>query len=99
MDGNDIKLVIFADDMTSFVKDKLSHRTLLDTLTLFSTYSGLKVNHEKTEILLLGNMKVSTCSSKLGVNKISKVIKILEVNFTFNYLMGDQYPLYDKRCL
>ena len=83
VDGNEIKLVIFADDMTSFVRDKLSYRTLFDTLTLFSTYSGLKVNHEKTEILLLGNMKVS--SSGLGVNEISKVIKILGVNFTFNH--------------
>ena len=83
VDGNEIKLVIFADDMTSFVRDKLSYRTLFDTLTLFSIYSGLKVNHEKTEILLLGNMEVS--SSELGVNEISKVIKILGVNFTFNH--------------
>ena len=35
VDGNEIKLVIFADDMTSFVRDKLSHRTLFDTLPLF----------------------------------------------------------------
>lgn len=49
VDGNEIKLVIFADNMTSFVRDKLSHRILFNTLTLFSTYFGLKVNHEKTE--------------------------------------------------
>ena len=71
MDGNEIKLVIFADDMTSFVRDKLPHRTLFDTPTPFSTYSGLKVNHKKTEILSLRNMKVS--SSELGVNEINKV--------------------------
>ena len=81
--GSEIKLVIFADDMTSFVRDKLSHRTLFDTIDLFSTYSGLKVNHDKTEILLLGNMEVN--SSELGVNEISKVIKILGVHFTFNH--------------
>ena len=83
MDGSEIKSVIFADDMTSFVRDKLSHRTLFDTIDLFSTYSGLKVNHDKTEILLLGNMEVN--SSELGVNEISKVIKILGVHFTFNH--------------
>ena len=83
MDGCEIKLVIFADDMTSLVRDKLSHRTLFDTIDLFSTYSGLKVNHDKTEILLLGNMDAS--SSELGVNEISKVIKILGVNFTFSH--------------
>ena len=85
MDGSEVKLVIFADDTTSFVRDKLSHRTLFDTIDLFSTYSGLKVNHDKTEILLLGNMEVK--SSELGVNEISKVIKILGVHFTFNHAL------------
>ena len=61
VDGSEIKLVIFADDMTSFVRDKLSHSTLFDTIDLFSTYSGLKVNRDKTEILLLGNMEVKRC--------------------------------------
>ena len=69
--------------MTSFVRDKLSYRNLFDTIDLFSTYSGLKVNHDKTEILLLGNMDVN--SSELGVNEISKVVKILGVHFTFNH--------------
>ena len=81
--GSEIKLVIFADDMTSFVRDKLSYHTLFDTIDLFGTYSGLKVNHDKTEILLLGNMDVSC--SELGVDEISKVIKILGVYFTFNH--------------
>ena len=83
MDGSEIELVIFADDMTSFVRDKLSHRTLFDTIDLFSTFFGLKVSHDKTEILLLGNVEVN--SSELGVNVISKVIKILGVHFTFNH--------------
>ena len=72
-----------ADYMTSFVRDKLSHHALFDTIDLFSTYCGLKVNHDKTEILLLGNMEVS--SSELGVDEISKVIKILGVYLTFNH--------------
>ena len=55
--------------------------TLIETIDLFGTYSGLKVNHYKTEILLLGNMDV-TCS-ELDVDEISKVIKILGVYFTF----------------
>ena len=83
VDGPEIKLVVFADDMTLFVRDKPSHCTLFDTVDLFSTYSGLKVNPDKTEILLLGNMEAG--SSELGVNEISRVIKILGVNFTFNH--------------
>ena len=43
----------------------------------------MKVNRNKTEILLLGNMEVK--SSELGVDEICKVIKILGVNFAFNY--------------
>ena len=85
VDGSEIKLVIFADDMTSFVRDKFSHRTLFDAIDLFSTYSGLNVNHDKTEILLLGKMEVN--SSELGVNEISKVIKILGVHFTLNHAL------------
>lgn len=54
VDGNELKLVIFADDMTSFVRDKQSHLTLFNTINLFSTYSCLCINHDKTEILLLG---------------------------------------------
>ena len=46
---------------------------------MFGTRSGLKVNHDKTKILLLGNMDVS--SSELGADEISKVIKILGVYF------------------
>ena len=83
VDGCEIKLVTFADDMTSFVRYKLSHQTLFETIDLFGTYSGLKVNHDKTEILLLGNMDVSC--SELDVDEISKVIKILGVYFTFNH--------------
>ena len=97
VDGSEIKLVIFADDMTSFVRDKLSHRTLFDTIDLFSTYSGLKVNHDKTEILLLGNMEAN--SSELGVNEISKVIKILGVNFTFNHSLFYKLNFESKHSL
>ena len=70
VDGSEITLVIFADDMTLFVRDKLSYRNLFDTIDLFSTYSGLKVNYDKTEILLLGKMDVN--SSELGVNENNK---------------------------
>ena len=84
VDGNELKfIVIFADDMTSFVRDKQSHLALFNTIKLFSTYSGLYVNHDKTEILLLGNMEIK--SSELGAKEISKVVKILGVHFTNNH--------------
>ena len=60
VDGNELKLVVFADDMTSFVRDKQSHLALFNTIKLFSAYSGLCINHYKTEILLLGNMEMKS---------------------------------------
>ena len=81
VDGNEIKLVIFAEDMTSFVRDKPSYRTL-NVINLFCTYSGLKINHDKTEVLLLGNMEAS--SSELEVTEIKRSLKILGVHFTYN---------------
>ena len=52
-------------------------------LKLFGAYSGLKDNQDKTEILLPRNM--NTGSLEVGVNKISKDIKILGINyFTMN---------------
>ena len=83
MDRNEIKLVAFADDMTSFVRDIPSYRAVFDTLNLFRAYSGLKVNQDKTETLLIGNMDISRL--ELGVNEISKIIKILGIPLTKNY--------------
>ena len=82
VDGNEIKLVTFADDMTSFIRDKPSYRTLLNVIKLLGTCSGLKINHDKTEVLLLGNMETS--SSELEVTEIKKSLKILGVHFTYN---------------
>ena len=50
-----LKLSSFADDMTCFLKDNSSYNALFEALELFGECSGLKVNHEKTEIFALGN--------------------------------------------
>ena len=41
--------------MTCFLKDNSSYNALFETLELFGECSGLKVNHEKTEIFALRN--------------------------------------------
>ena len=79
IDGKELKLVTFADDMTSFVRDKPSLFYLFKVIEQFSKYSGLRVNHEKTEIVSLGNMKLD--HQELRVEEISRVIKILGVFF------------------
>ena len=36
VDGNELKLVIFADDMTSFVRDTRSHHTLFNSINFLA---------------------------------------------------------------
>ena len=56
--NEEIKLTLFADDMTCFLKDKLSYLHLFATLKYFSRFSGLCVNDEKTELFAIGPQKL-----------------------------------------
>jgi len=69
--------------MTTFVCDKPSHLTLINVINLFDTYSGFKINHEKTEFLLLGNKEVAVRNFELEGTEFKKTIKILRVHFTY----------------
>ena len=84
--GNeDIKLTTFADDMTCFLKDTASFRKVLNLLGEYGLFSGLKVNEEKTEVLLLGNINVS--SEKLEGAEIKNKVKILGIHFTHDWAL------------
>ena len=54
INGTEIKLSAYADDMSLFVKDKQSISVIFDELTIFSKISGLRCNKDKTECLRLG---------------------------------------------
>ena len=82
MDGNEVKLVTFADNMTSFIRDIQSHITLLDIIKSFSRYSGLKMNQDKMEALLLGNYAPNNLN--LGTIEIKISINILGLHSMYN---------------
>ena len=90
MVGNEeIKLEIFADDMTAFLRDHASLDTLLNMVDSFSLHSGLKINFEKTEVLFLGNNQESTMETVISLARnrnitAKKAIKILGVHFTYD---------------
>ena len=90
MVGNEeIKLEIFADDMTAFLRDHASLDTLLNMVDSFSLHSGLKINFEKTEVLFLGNDQKSTMETVISLARnrnitAKKAIKILGVHFTYD---------------
>ena len=83
MGGIEIKLVNFADDMTTFVRDKQSYLTLFNVINLFGTHTGLKINRDKTESLLLGNLKETASSLELDICEFKRYVKILGVYFTY----------------
>ena len=80
--GETTKLSLFADDMTSFVRDKESYTSLSTILESFGSCSGLRVNHEKTEILALGSNLPH--EEDLNDHKICETIKILGVYFGYD---------------
>ena len=72
-----VKLSLFADDMTCFLRDKDSSIRLFQLLECFGDCSGLKVNHEKTEMLALGNNVIEDMN--FAKQNFCGVIKILGV--------------------
>ena len=83
----EIKLSLFADDMTCILKDKTSYLNLLCVLEYFGECSGLKVNDEKTEILALGNNSLQ--DSDFPKHNLCEVIKILGIYFGYDVRQRD----------
>ena len=76
---------MFADDVTAFLRNTRSLEALLHTADLFSKCSGLEINSEKTECMVLGNHDSSTVSTVISKNiRMKDTIKIVGVYFTYN---------------
>ena len=69
--------------MATLVRDTVSFSHLINTVEQFTKYSGLNMNHEKTEAIPLGNMVLEL--TEVGMNEISGIVKILGVHFTYNH--------------
>ena len=86
IDEHELKLVIFADDLTVFVADTESFHHLSVKLIMFGKCSGLKVNKQKTEVLNLGPSNIT--AEELGMEQVSKAIKILGIHFTYDCVLS-----------
>jgi len=64
-DNEELRLSLFADELTGFLKDNLSLVNFLKLIEDYGICSGLKLNHDKSEIMLLGN-----CSLRAWTNDI-----------------------------
>ena len=80
MNGEEIKETLFADDITCFLRDTNSNFQLLTSFQNFSTFSGLYVNDEKTEIFAIGLQSLQD----VFTHKIRSMIKIFGDNFDYD---------------
>ena len=55
-----IKIALYADDLTLFLKDKLDMQQALEILAEFSTFPGLEINRMKSEAMWLGSKQNCT---------------------------------------
>ena len=65
VDGKEIKLELFADDLTAFLLNDNSLLKFFELLKSFGECSGLKINHDKSEIMLLGDFAHSSLNHSL----------------------------------
>ena len=76
----------YADGTTSFLKHLGSIKELMNTIFLFSSFSGLKPNFSKCEVSgigLLKEVKVAVCGIKC-VDLTKDAIKIRGIFFSYN---------------
>ena len=93
INDHEFKLIIFADNLTVFFKDSASFHRLVTMLQIFSQYSGLKVNKEKTEVMNLRNSDVS--ADELKIEGLKKWLKfwayiLLLINLALTSLISTQ---------
>ena len=79
---NEVKQVLYADDITLLVQDMESIRRLELIFGSFRQISGLKLNKDKTKVLTLGCNQGGDYNFPFG-QKV-EVLKILGVYFTLN---------------
>ena len=79
---HEVRQILYADDITLFVKDKLSMDRLQHILDEFGKVSGLIVNKEKTNILWMGRDHEKPEIPLFG--NLVQEVKILGVYFSMN---------------
>ena len=86
VDNEEVKLGLFADDLTGFLKNDFSVINFLKLIEDYGSCSGLEINHDKSEILLLGNrayilQESNVVPENIHNIKVKKSVKILGIHF------------------
>ena len=85
VDETEIKLELFADDLTAFLRNDESLRAFLEVDMKFGNCAGLTINLDKTEILILGSSVVAPIQDRITGNiEINESVKLLGIYVTYN---------------
>ena len=82
-----LKIIQFADDTTIFLDgSETSLQSALNVLEIFGTYSGLKVNKEKTQIVWIGSKKGNTqkICQHANLKWEANTFRVLGITFSVN---------------
>jgi exonuclease III len=81
--SNEIKLTQYADDITMILTDFESVNETIKTFDIFGKYSGLRINKDKTEGMLIGPWCNTTGIPK-GIKWITGPMKLLGIYLSAN---------------
>ena len=87
VDNEEIELGLFADDLTGFLKNDFSVTNFLKLVEDYGSCSGFEINHDKSEILLLGNrayilQERNVTPDNIHNIRVKKSVKILRIHFS-----------------
>lgn len=75
--------------------DKRSAKTFLNTVEVFGTFSGLKLNKEKTEAMWLGSLRHSNCKP-LGIRWPDEPLRMLGIYISYDEDLCKEKNFRDK---
>ena len=78
----EVKQILYADDMTIFLRDKDSVVSLQKLFQTFQEVSGLKVNLDKTKVMLIGKDRRDI--EHLNFRNVVSEVKILGITFSLD---------------
>ena len=82
IDSREYKLTMYADDLTLTLSNTSSVHETRETLTNFGKCSGLEINKQKTEAMLIGSWDGYEEIPKLNVKITNKPVKLLGIYIT-----------------
>ena len=97
INDTEIKLSLYADDITAFIHNDASAGCLLNLLNEFGACSGLKINTSKTEGMWVGSLKHNVGKqSPYNISWPEKYVISLGVAFSYDPVISDKINFEEK---